>query len=451
MKDLNKVVEYLKNVESNARTYANNFQVAINYGLNAKIKDINDNEYIDLLGGAGTLALGHNNPIIVETLQEFLKSGQIMHGLDLSTPIKAEFTRTLFSCFPKEIQENSKIQFCGPTGSDAVDAAIKLFKNYTGRENIVAFHGGYHGVGQGTLALTGELSAKTNVFSLMPNVHFMPFPYLYSSSIEMEEGEYVNLILEYIRNALSDPNSGIKKPAAMIMEVVQGEGGCIPASPEFVRGIRKITYDLDIPLIIDEVQTGIGRTGHMFAFEESGIIPDAIVVSKAIGGGLPLSAVVYNKKYDKWLPGSHAGTFRGNQLAMATGIATINYIKDENLIQQAKEKGSYIIESIKDLKESCNIIGDVRGKGLMIGIEIKLPNEDTKKDFFCNGQERSNLTSLIKKRCFEEGIMLESGGRFNSVLRLLPPLTIEKETIDLAISKIKKVFLEVDSTISNKI
>ncbi|WP_459480615.1 diaminobutyrate--2-oxoglutarate transaminase family protein [Clostridium saccharoperbutylacetonicum] len=427
MKNSNDIYNYLKSVESNARSYAKVFPIVIKSGANAKVTDINNKEYIDCLAGAGTLALGHNNPRIIGTIKDFLESGQIIHGLDFSTPIKAEFVKTLFNVLPQNFAQNAKIQFCGPTGSDAVEAAIKLFKTYTGRSTVIAFHGAYHGMAHGSLALTGELKAKSKVSSLMPDVHFMPYPYTYRSPFNLPEQDNSKLILSYIKNVLEDTNSGITKPAAIIIEVIQGEGGCIPAPDSFLIGLREITEKLDIPLIIDEVQTGFGRTGDMFAFEHSGITPDAIVISKAVGGGLPLSAVIYNSKYDKWEPGAHAGTFRGNQVAMAAGIATMNYIQTENLVYQAREKGDILIRGLNELKDKCSIIGDVRGRGLMIGIEIVDPSKNS--DEYGKYPNSNEITSKVRQLCLEKGLILEAGGRHGSVLRLLPPLTIEEADI----------------------
>lgn len=421
-------INYLKSVESNARTYANDFPIVIQTGQNAKVTDSNGNTYLDCLAGAGTLALGHNNPIILEKMKKFLESGHILHGLDLSTPIKKEFVQILLECFPKEFSSNAKIQFCGPTGADAVEAAIKLFKTYTKRSTIIAFHGAYHGMSHGALAMTGNLNAKKGIHSLMPDVHFMPYPYLFRCPFGIGNESSIDVSLNYIRNVLSDSASGITKPAVFIMEIVQGEGGCIPADDRWVKGVREITHEFDIPLIIDEVQTGLGRTGYMFAFESSGIIPDAVLVSKAVGGGLPLSVLLYNKKYDVWQPGAHAGTFRGNQLAMVAGIATIEYIKANSIVKECREKGEYLLKKLQELKNNYLIVGDVRGKGLMIGIEfVDIGKPKDKLGRYLGSGE---MTSSIKKNCLKQGLIVESGGRDNSVLRLLPPLTITYKEID---------------------
>jgi len=439
------MIDYISDRESNARTYARDFQIVIKSGQNARVEDCEGNWYIDCLAGAGTLALGHNNPVIKRAMKEFIDSESIIHGLDLTTPVKIKFMKALFDCFPKEFSDNAKIQFCGPTGADAVEAAIKLFKTYTKRSGIIAFHGAYHGMSHGALSITGDLKAKNEIQSLMPDVHFMPFPYMYRCPFGDGSQNSININLNYFRNVLADASSGIKKPAAVIMEIIQGEGGCIPADNRWVKGIRTITSEFEIPLIIDEIQTGFGRTGNMFAFESSGILPDAVIISKAIGGGLPLSAFLYNKKYDTWKSGSHTGTFRGNQLAMAAGIALLNYLKKHDIPQLSSIKGGYLLKKLQDIKKNYQVIGDVRGRGLMIGMEIIDPTKE--KDYFGRYQNSSEITCAIKAECFRRGLIIESGGRNNSVLRFLPPLTITDDDIDEVIDIIEKSIRKVSESV----
>ena len=211
---------------------------------------------------------------------------------------------------------------------------------------------------------------KKEIGSLMKDVVFIPFPYHYRCPFGIGGKQAEEVSLRYIRNILEDSHSGTEKPAAFILETIQGEGGCIPASEYWLKGIHEIAKEYSIPLIVDEVQSGIGRTGHYFSFQDSEIIPDVIVISKAIGGSLPLALIIYNENLDVWDSGAHAGTFRGNQLAMTTGLATLNYIKENNLLENVKTKGSYLINNLKSLKSLYPFIGEVRGRGLMIGIEI---------------------------------------------------------------------------------
>lgn len=413
-------------IESNARTYSRTIDKLIVSGKGSVVTDAEGLKYLDLLSCAGTLALGHRHGEITQVLKDYLDSDHIMQGLDILTPAKYEFTQQLLSLLPKTLREQAKIQFCGPTGADAAEAAIKLLKTATQRKTVFAFHGGYHGMTAGALALTGNLTAKQHVGSLMPDVHYFPFPYDYRSPYGVKGEALTSVSLCHIESVLADPESGITKPAAIILEALQGEGGCIPAPKKWLQGLRDICTQYDVPLVLDEVQSGFGRTGQMFAFEEAGIIPDAILMSKAIGGGLPMSVVVYKEKYDKWQPGSHAGTFRGNQMAMISGNKTMEIIKRDNLCGAAAEKGKYLKDNLLRLQKKYPVIGDVRGRGLMLGIEMIKPESD-------NAAADGELAKEIKKTCFLEGLIVETGGRHGAVIRLLPALTIDYDELNKAV------------------
>ncbi|MCM3733326.1 aspartate aminotransferase family protein [Fictibacillus nanhaiensis] len=421
--------------ESNARSYPRRIPIAIEEAEGIYVKDADGRKFIDCLAGAGTLALGHNHPVVIDAIEKVLHDKRPLHTLDLTTPVKEEFVSEVFDSLPEEFAKRAKIQFCGPTGGDAIEAAIKLVKTATGRRSILSFQGGYHGATHGTMALSGNLGPKQNVQGLMPDVHFMPYPYAYRCPFGMGGEETHKISAKYIENLLYDPESGILPPAAMILEVVQGEGGSIPAPVEWLREIRRITKERNIPLIIDEVQTGIGRTGELFAFQHAGIIPDVVVLSKAIGGSLPLSVVIYDRELDKWGPGAHIGTFRGNQMAMAAGTATLKYIKENNLSQHAKELGEKLMLELTILQNEIPEIGDVRGRGLMVGAEIVNPRipSGLKGTYAANPE----LASRIQRECFNRGLILEVGGRHGSVIRFLPPLIITEKQLDdvLAIFK----------------
>jgi len=415
--------------ESNARSYPRRIPLSLLEAKGIYVKNTQGQVFIDCLAGAGTLALGHNHDSIIEGLKEVLDSNLPLHTLDITTPVKDQFVIDLFSAFPRKFSETAKIQFCGPTGSDAIEAAIKLAKTATGRKTILAFSGGYHGMTNGALSMMGNLGPKKEVSGLMPDVHFLPFPYTYRCQFGLEPSQSIQANLNYINNLLNDPESGILKPAAVIIEAVQGEGGVIPAPTEWLKGLRKITQEHDIPLILDEVQSGNGRTGKMFAFEHSGICPDMVVVSKAIGGGLPLAVLLYNEKWDKWAPGAHTGTFRGNQLAMMAGSITLNVIDQHGLIKNASLMGNLLKEKLSALKEQYSFIGDVRGEGLMLGVEIIDPLQKSAMA----GEYATNpdMASKIQQACLKKGLIIELGGRDGCVIRFLPPLIVQAEEIDL--------------------
>ena len=304
-----------------------------------------------------------------------------------------------------------------------MEAAIKLVKTATGRNAIMACSGGYHGQTHGALACMGNPGPK--VSGMMPDVHFQPYPYAYRCSM----GKSVCLECrcgDYTEAQLNDPESGVIKPAGMILEVVQGEGGAIPADRAWLQQIRRITADRAIPLVLDEVQTGWGRTGTLYAFEHAGILPDVLVLSKAIGGGLPLAVIVYRAELDVWQPGAHAGTFRGNQLAMAAGLATLRFIQSEQLCDHATSMGEVFDARLQHLALSRPYMGDVRGRGLMLGVEIV---DAAKRDSLDRPVGDRALALRIQAECFRRGLIVELGGRYGAVIRLLPPLVITAEQV----------------------
>lgn len=423
--------EFLKSRESNARTYASTFEAVFENGQGARLTDGQGREIIDCLSCAGALPLGHNNPEVRDALLEFVASGQVQQFLDFVTPAKYEFVRELYSQLPPEFSSKAKIQFCSPSGSDAVEAAFKLVRFATGRQNIIAFHGAYHGMTGGALGAMGNLLPKTmNITS--SGIHFAPYPYRFRCPFGSDGSETDRLSINYLRTILSDPESGITKPAGIIVEVVQGEGGCIAASDEWLQSVRSITSELQIPLIIDEVQTGFGRTGSMFAFQRAGITPDVLVLSKALGGGYPLATILYDESLDLWPRGMHAGTFRGNQIAMIAGRATMSIIRRDSLDLRAEKVGELLRDGLIQISNKYPVLGDVRGRGLMIGVEI-VKNGDGYLPSLHDGE----LARKIKSLAFKNGVLIEGGGRNGSVLRFLPPLTLTEAEIGQVLDRIE--------------
>lgn len=416
--------------ESNARAYPRHFPLVINRAKGMMLTDTEGRTYLDCLAGAGTLALGHNHDVVLHAIREVLEQEIPLHTLDLATPLKLAYMQELFTILPEELRNSTKIQFCGPTGADAVEAAIKLVKTATKGKSILAFQGSYHGSTQATMAMSGNLGKKEHLQSLLPDVHFLPFPYEYRCPFGMGGEMTGKLSARYIENLLDDCESGIAAPCGVIVETVQGEGGAIPANIQWLRELRRITAERGIPLIIDEVQTGIGRTGRMFSFEHAGIIPDVIVCSKAVGGSLPMSLVIYKEELDQWQPGAHTGTFRGNQLAMAAGLATLRYIRDQNVLLNVRERSEQFMKGLNELKDKYEAIGDVRGRGLMIGVEIV--NTADSKDRLGHYPANGVLAASIQRKCFDNGLIVELGGRHSAVVRFLPPLIItELETAEV--------------------
>jgi diaminobutyrate-2-oxoglutarate transaminase len=343
--------------ESNARTYPRRLPIAVQRANGSFVEDVDGNVFIDFLSGAGVLSLGHNHPELVAAVTDQL-SVQV-HGLDLPTPVKDLFTERQLGMLPENMQDRMKIHFCGPTGANGVEAAIKLAKTVTGRSNIVSFQGGFHGSTAGAMAITGSLDAKRTIGGGMPGAHFFPYSYCQRCPVGLKRETCETNCVTFLERALTDSNGGMVLPAAVILELVQGEGGGIPATIEFAQRVRRITKELGIPLIVDEVQTGCGRTGTWFAFEQYGIEPDIIVASKALSGiGLPVALLIYDRALDTWAPGAHIGTFRGNQLAFAAGVAALDVIARDRVLDNVRERGEQLGAYLRSLQEDAPWISE---------------------------------------------------------------------------------------------
>ncbi|ANP53490.1 diaminobutyrate-2-oxoglutarate transaminase [Streptomyces griseochromogenes] len=410
------LLQFQEHHESSARTYPRNLPLAIQRAFGSHVLDMEGTSYIDFLSGAGVLALGHGHPRVLDAIREQLDL--LTHGLDIPTPVKAEFTRRHLQMLPPGMRDRMRVHFCGPTGADAVEAAVKLCKTATGRSDVVAYQGGYHGCTAGAMALTSLVAPKRQVANLMPGVHFMPYSYCAQCPLRLSPDSCDVNCVALLESALSDSHAGFTTPAAVILELVQGEGGSIPAHPEFVRRVREATRAAGVPLVVDEIQTGAGRTGTWFAFEQYGIEPDVILLSKAIGGGLPVSLMLYDQALDVWEPGSHIGTFRGNQLAFAAGLAVLDVFEKEDVLANVRARSAQAFAALTPLETELPTVLQVRGKGLMIGVELAgTPAVDA-----------GELAREVQRVCFEGGLLIERGGRDDRVLRLLPPLNISEET-----------------------
>lgn len=436
-------LERQNQMESNVRSYPRKLPLAIAKAQGCWVTDVEGNEYLDCLAGAGTLALGHNHPATIKAIKDVLDSGLPLHTLDITTPLKDAFTQKLLSFFPQDFV----LQFCGPTGADGTEAAIKLAKTYTGRDNVIAFSGGYHGMTHGALAMTGNLSAKEKVGHLMAGVQFMPYPHEYRCPLGLGGEAGVDALTYYFENFIEDVESGVVKPAAVILEAIQGEGGVVPAPSKWLQKVREVTARHDIVLILDEVQAGFARSGKMFAFEHAGIIPDVVVMSKAIGGGLPLCVLAINKKFDAWSPAGHTGTFRGNQLAMATGYHVLEEITNNDLAKNAHTQGEFLRDELQKIAQQFACIGHVRGRGLMIGIEIV--DERQTADATGAYPADSKLAAAIQQACFDNKLLLERGGRHGTVLRLLCPIIITREECVKVITRFSQAVKDALKAVRN--
>ncbi len=402
--------------ESSARTYPRHLPIALVRARGPYLYDSAGREYLDCLAGAGALALGHHHPVVVEAIERALKDEIPFSTLDFATPVKDAFVEELFGILPPGLADG-RVLFCGPTGADAVEAALKLAKLTTGRTGVIAFGGGYHGMSQGALALTGARAPKEGLGPLLPDVHHLPFPNGPRCPFGVGGEAGAELCARTLQWALEDDHSGISLPAAVVMEPVQGEGGVHVAPASFAAAVGKLTAAAGSLLVVDEIQTGLGRTGSLWGCDEAGIEPDILVLSKAIGGGLPLALIVYRAELDGWPSGSHAGTFRGNQLAMAAGTATIRHVVDAGLPAHAAAMGERLMDGLGEAVAELGEAADVRGRGLMVGVELMGPG----------------LARRVQRAMLELGVIVEVGGREDAVVRFLPPLIVTVDHIDRAV------------------
>jgi len=421
--------------ESEVRSYPRRLPLAIAQAHGCLVQDTRGQVFVDCLACAGTLVLGYNHPEINEALKEHLDAGLPYQTLDLPTPAKIKYIKAVKSFLPPALGNDCVIQFCGPSGADCCEAAIKLAKQTTGRNTMVAFRGGYHGMTNGTMGMMGNLGTKSRRTGLMGDVHFMPYPYNLRCPFGLGGDEGARAGIRFLERMLHDDESGMMKPAAFMLEAVQGEGGVIPAPSFWLRELRRICDEHDILLIVDEIQAGVGKTGFNFAFEDSGIIPDIVCMSKGIGGGLPMAILAIRKKFDTWRPAEHTGTFRGNQLAMVSGAKAIEIIQRDNLVGNAREMGQYLRQGLESMQKRITGIAEVRGKGLMLGIELCDPHGAKNK--FGEPLGCGPLALKVQRAALERGVIIERGGREGSVLRFLPPIIITREQVDFVLNAIE--------------
>lgn len=405
--------------ESNVRSYCRSFPAIFHRAKDSIIYSESGQEYIDFLAGAGALNYGHNNDYIKQQVMLYLDADAITHGLDLHTSAKEKFLTTFSDqvLAPKGL--DYRIQFCGPTGTNAVEAALKLARKIKKRTGIFSFMGAYHGMTLGSLAVTGNTSIREGTWGASSNVTFMPYPHGFMETIDT---------IAYIESVLNDVSSGVEKPAAIIFETVQAEGGVIVVPIEWMQRLRTLCDEHDILLICDDIQVGCGRTGPFFSFERANIVPDMVILSKSISGyGFPMSLLLIKPDLDIWEPAEHTGTFRGNQLAFVGGTAALEFRENTDLERDVKLKASFLDDFLNnEIKPMVEGI-EIRGVGLIWGIDLTQ----------CGG---GSLAKQIASRCFELGLIIERVGRNDTVLKILPPLSIDMATLQKGCSQIKQAF-----------
>ncbi len=407
--------------ESSVRSYCRHFPAVFSRAEGAFMYDEDGTEYIDFFCGAGALNYGHNNPYIIDKMMKYLQSGSILHSMDMYTPAKREFLETLENKVLKPRGLDYRVMCCGPTGTNANEAALKLARKYTGRSNIWAFMGCFHGMTLGALSLTTEKFARDAAGVALGNCTHIPAPYMFP---ELD-------VIKYMQRLLDDDHSGVEKPAALIMETIQAEGGIFPFETEFLKACREFCDKNEILLIIDDIQAGCARTGTFFSFERAGIKPDMISVSKSIGGvGMPMALLLISPDKDIWEPAEHNGTFRGNQLSFVAGKAALEFMLENRVEEEVRRKSKIVEEFIEkeilplDERLSC------RGIGLMWGID-------------CEKTGGGKFSEAVVDTCFGHRLVIERAGRDSSVVKLMPALVIADETLLKGLCIIKQSIAEV--------
>ena len=414
-------MKIFEEIESEVQSYARAFPKMFEKAKGEWMYDREGNAYLDFLAGAGTLNYGHNNDHFKGALLEYIENDGICHGLDLHTTAKEAFLTTLNEKIFQPRGMEYMVQFTGPTGTNAVEAAIKVARNVTGRENIVSFTNGFHGVTLGSLAATGNSHHRGASGTTLNGISRMPYDGYIGDDIDTTA---------YLDKVLSDSSSGIDLPAAVLVETVQGEGGINVATTEWLRNLSAICKKHDVLLIVDDIQAGCGRTGSFFSFEEAEIKPDIVTLSKSLSGyGLPFAIVLIRPELDQWRPGEHNGTFRGNNLAFVTAKAAIcHYWSDDSFAKEVQRKGAYIAERLEKIVATYGE-GNLttRGRGMFQGLN-------------CVSGE---FAGKIARLAFKKGLIIETSGADDQVVKCLCSLTISDENLKKGLDIIEESVREV--------
>ncbi|KUJ68934.1 diaminobutyrate--2-oxoglutarate transaminase [Streptomyces albus subsp. albus] len=407
-----------ESLESEVRSYCRGWPVVFDRAQGSYLYDEDGRAYLDFFAGAGALNYGHNNPVLKRALIDYIERDGVTHSLDMGTTAKRAFLESFQDIVLRPRDLPYKVMFPGPTGTNAVEAALKLARKVKGRESVVSFTNAFHGMSLGALAVTGNAFKRAGAG--IPLVHGTPMPYDHYLDGQVPDFLWFERLLE-------DRGSGLNQPAAVIVETVQGEGGINVARVEWLRGLAELCRRRDMLLIVDDIQMGCGRTGPFFSFEEAGITPDIVTLSKSIGGyGLPMSLALFRPELDIWEPGEHNGTFRGNNPAFVTATAALDtYWADGQLEKQTLARGEQVEQALRAICAELPPLARrgttggspgaaYRGRGLVWGLEFA----------------DRHRASAVCARAFELGLLLETSGPHGEVVKLLPPLTISPEELD---------------------
>lgn len=407
-------------MESEVQCYARSFPVTFDRAEGELVYDSDGNAYIDFLAGAGSLNYGHNNPHLQEKLIDYIRANGITHGLDFHTKAKAGFLTALEEVVLRPRSMEYKAQFTGPTGTNAVEAALKMARKVKGRNTVVSFTNGFHGVSLGALEMTGNAHHRGGAGTPLGGTARIPF----DGYMDALDG------LAYFEKLLTDPSSGLDHPAAVIVETVQGEGGLNAASAEWLQKLEALCKRHDMLLIVDDIQAGCGRTGTFFSFEEAGISPDIVTLSKSLSGyGLPFALTLFRPELDIWKPGEHNGTFRGNNHAFVTAAAALrHYWSDDAFQKEIARKGELMDARVNAIIADYPQNGlKPKGRGMMRGIEC----------------ENGDIAEAVTSRAFRQGLIVETSGSQSQVVKCLCPLTISDDNLQKGWDIIADCFAEV--------
>jgi len=418
-----KLLDRQREIDSSAVAYPEDIPVAFEEGKGATVRDADGNTYIDMFAGIGVLNVGHANPYVLEAVHE--QADKLVHTVDFPSEARLDLIEKLNEIAPAGLRDNNRVVFGGPTGSDAVEASIKLAKYNTGGDGLIAFRGSYHGATSGAMSITSNKGFKDDYTPLLPETVHAPYPFPFRQGKEPDAA--VEHALEEVKAIVEDPYGGLANPAGIFVEPIQGEGGVVTPPEGFLQGLRDIADDNDLPLMFDEIQSGMGRTGEWWACDWEGVSPDVMTSAKALGGtGFPLSATMYREELDTWGSGDHAGTYRGHVVAMRAGTRTIEYVQEHDLLAHARDLGDHIRSRLREMGEGNPRLGEVRGKGLFVGAEF----------VDGDGAPDGDAVDAIQQYCFEHGVLVWTAGRHGNVLRLLPPLVLTRELADTALDVI---------------
>ena len=414
-------------------SYTRSYPLVAKRGRGAVVEDVDGNRFLDFSAGIAVVSTGHCHPKVVKAIQK--QAAELIHmsGTDFyysSLPeLACKLSKTTPGAGPKRV-------YFGNSGTEAVEAAMKLARIYTGRDKFIAFFNAFHGRTLGALSLTASRTVQRHGFGpLIPGVTHVPYADCYRCDYKLKPEDCGMYCARVIDERLFRTTVPSDEVAAIIVEPIQGEGGCVVPPQNFLLELRRICDDHGILLIADEVQTGMGRTGKMWACEHFGIVPDIICIGKGIASGLPLSAIVSRSEIMRWPPGSHASTFGGNPVAIAASLATLELLQGK-YVENAARMGDYLMKRLAAWPQKHPLIGEIRGKGLMVGIEL-VKDRHSK-------QSASKERDQTLQSCFRNGLLILGAGV--STLRLVPPLTISRAQIDTAVGILDRCLTEIEAT-----